>query len=352
MIDRQNYADVQAHLTYRDEVFRDAPGTRDGRWSALRTLLIWADDTLLSDAPQVRPTFPTYLAGQDLAQSTVDGMMAVVRTYFRWAMVAHKRRYRAISPLWLETLQPPTVPSSAPTREFYTLDDVRALVGVTDEGHGRRSLRCRRIQAAVALLFVSAMRVGAFVTLPILALDVDRREVRQWTSLGVKTKFSKTATTHLLDIPDLMRVVREWDALVRRELPPEAMWYPNLSVHPLESKHVEPVMEQRRSRTHNLRRELQWLCELAGIDYLSPHHFRHGFVVHAEAHARTMADRKAISQTLMHSDLSITDGVYGRLKVDDLRDRVGRLGGNGGGDDREDVIMRLEAILADLRGDA
>jgi integrase len=153
-----------------------------------------------------------------------------------------------------------------------------------------------------------------------------------------------------MEIPELMDVVRAWDEIVRRDLPGTAMWYANLSVHPTEPKRVVAVTVQSRNRARGLRIELGWLCAQAGIPYLSPHHFRHGFVVHAEAHATSMADRKAISQTLMHSDLSITDGVYGRLKIDDVRDRVGRLGGSGVNGDREDVIARLEAILAELRG--
>jgi len=167
MIDRRNYADARAHLTYRARVFRDAPGTQDNRWSALRLMLIWADEALFSTAPSISPSYPTFLAEQvrdrqPLAQSTVDGMIAVARTFFRWALTAYSGRYRGISPLWLDTLQAPNVPTAAPSRELYTLDDVRAMVT-----GGDGTLRCLRIQAAVALLFLSGMRAGAFVTLPI-----------------------------------------------------------------------------------------------------------------------------------------------------------------------------------------
>jgi len=350
MIDRRNYADARAHLAYRAKVFRDAPGTQGNRWSALRLILIWADEALLSTAPSIRPSYPTFLAeqvrdGQPLAQSTVDGMIAVARTFFRWALTAYPGRYRGISPLWLDTLQAPNVPTAAPSRELYTLDDVRAMVT-----GGDGTLRCLRIQAAVALLFLSGMRAGAFVTLPIKALNLGRREVHQWTSLGVQTKFSKTATTYLLAIPELLEVVRGWDSLVRRELPDDAMWYANLSEHPIEPKRVVAVLRQTRNRTHALRCELRYLCAQIGVRYLSPHHFRHGHVVHAEAFAETMADRKAISENVMHSDLSITDGVYGRLTGGDRRERIGRLGGcDRGSVNQDDVIIQLEALLRQLK---
>lgn len=49
--------------------------------------------------------------------------------------------------------------------------------------------------------------------------------IKQWPSLGVRTKNDETATTYLLEIPDLLAVVEKWDASVRPCLPPNAVWY-------------------------------------------------------------------------------------------------------------------------------
>ncbi len=67
-----------------------------------------------------------------------------------------------------------------------------------------------------------------------------------------------------------------------------------------------------------------WLSRV-GLPYHSPHKFRHGHAVYALKLTQTVGDLKAVSQNLMHANLSITDGVYGILSADDTRERITRL---------------------------
>jgi hypothetical protein len=62
------------------------------------------------------------------------------------------------------------------------------------------------------------------------------------------------------------------------------------------------------------------------LSYHFPHKFRHGHAVNAIKSARDVSDLKAISQNLMHANLSITDGVYGVLSDADVRNRIQGLG--------------------------
>ncbi len=348
MINRQNWHDVNEHLVYRAEVRRDTRGTQQTRESNLRLLLIWADANLLSAAERIRPTFPAFVAEQrrddlPLADSTQDAMLSAAREFFRWAQLAYPRRYKSTTGLFIDSLRPIGGGADMRKRErnIYTVEDVRTLLAVKGA-----QMRLARIQAAAALLFLSGMRVGALVTLPICAVDVEAREIRQWTKLGVHTKFNKTATTFLLDIPDLLETVRGWDDLVRARLGQNAMWYPNLSVTPGE-KDVAAA-DQVRTRARSVRRELEWLCQQAGVPYRGPHMFRHGHVVHALERSHNPADLKAISQNVMHSSLTVTDGVYGILREDDVRARIARLGRES--QSEVDVISQLEALLETLKG--
>jgi hypothetical protein len=75
----------------------------------------------------------------------------------------------------------------------------------------------------------SGIRVGLFVTLPVKAVDIATRTVRQWPALGVQAMNGRTPTTSLLKIPDLPEMVRTWDARVRAALSPEALWHAELS---------------------------------------------------------------------------------------------------------------------------
>ena len=98
------------------------------------------------------------------------------------------------------------------------------IIGETTR-KAKQLLSVRQVGAAVVCLFLSCALVGATVTLPI------------HPRLGVKTKFDKSATTSLLDIPELMEVVAAWDHRVRPKLPAEAMWYAN--VIGARARHVE-----------------------------------------------------------------------------------------------------------------
>lgn len=348
VIYRRNYLDQREHLEYRRRIHHDKKGTQETRAWALRLLLQWADSIPFPKAPGIPLSFPEFLSSSvsgrgGLSYSGQLQAVTAAKTFFAWARMAHPRRYKSIKPLWLESLRPFGVPGHARDHEAYEVADVLALLEVL-----AGDARTARIQAAAAFLFLSGARVGAFVTLPIKAIDLDALSVRQWPEMGVHTKFGKSATTHLMDIPDLLDVVRAWDRRVRAELPAEAMWYPDLAGLPGQETLV-PVLDANRTRAHALRYDLQALCARAGVAYLSPHKFRHGFAVHALNNSKTPADWKAVSQTLMHSDLSTTDGVYGILKDEDVAGRIARLGGGTSGQEtKEDLLRQLREITEKL----
>lgn len=349
MILRENFADVRTHLDYRRAVHQDTTRTLDTRWSALKSLLMWADGTPLTRAPEIRPTYAEYLARQrrdeqPLSYGAQSTWMSIARMYFEWALAAYPRRYRRVTTLWMDALRPARAKGHLKEREAYSVEDVRALLAVDDA-----RLATRRSKAAVALLFLSGMRIGALVTLPILAVDLERRQIRQWTDLGVKTKFSKSATTFLLDVPDLLAEVHTWDALVREELALEDMWYANITGARV--KRVEGTTLQSHYRARSLYEGLRALCRAADVVYMSPHKLRHGHVMHALSNSQTPADWKAISQNVMHSNLSTTDGIYGILRDAEIRQRIGRLGGSEPAGDlsQAEILRQIQALMSQLK---
>jgi len=351
VIIRENWLDVQKHLEYRRAVHQETRRTLQTRGSALQLLLFWAGEKPLTRAPDVRPSYPEYIArqrrdGAPLAHGTQETWLSIAKVFFRWAVAAHPRRYRRVTTLWLDSLRPARAKGHLKERQAYSLEDVRAVLAVDDERLG-----VQRVKAATAFLFLSGMRIGAFVTLPILAVNVARREVQQWTDLGVRTKFSKSATTFLLDIPDLLDVVGRWDALVRAELPAEAMWYSNLVG--AREKRLEATTLQSPYRSRSYYKGMRALCERAGVTYLSPHKLRHGHVMHALANAKTPADWKAISQNVMHSGLGTTDEIYGILKDDEIASRIARMGGSAapaaGAMSQAEILAQIQVLMAQLQ---
>jgi hypothetical protein len=58
------------------------------------------------------------------------------------------------------------------------------------------------------MLFLSGARASAFTTLPLSAVDLPARTLRQWPELGVATKNGKRATTYLLPFQNYYRWLR------------------------------------------------------------------------------------------------------------------------------------------------
>lgn len=63
-----------------------------------------------------------------------------------------------------------------------------------------------------------------------------------------------------------------------------------------------------------------------GLPYHSPDKFSRGHAVYALKNAKDIPALKAVSQNLMHANLSITDGVYGILSEQDVKEQIANLG--------------------------
>jgi integrase len=314
-------------LRYRAEVDYLNRGSLRFEESLIIHLLEWAQSSRLTTAPRIRPTFPEYVltARRDLRSSdnlsSVYALKAVAtaKRYFGWA-IKHKLGYKAIPSGWLETLKLPPLPEEPKEHIAVTLEYVRGL-----SASPVRTLREERIRAAAIFWFLSGIRVGAFVSLPVEAIDLAGLEVKQWPSLGVKTKFRKHATTFLLNIPDLLDVVIAWDKSVRSKFNPGDLWFSAIDPKTLLLVKSTPKTVGKERHTRARKDFKDWTARL-GIPYFSPHKFRHGHAVYALENALTVADLKAISLNLMHSDLKITDGIYAILSNENVKLRITSLG--------------------------
>jgi integrase len=238
----------------------------------------------------------------------------------RWLRSEDPKRYPKLTESWLRGIDAPKVAGDVKVREIYSLADVLKIVQT--EGGTLYDVRAR---AAVAFLFLSGMRAGAFATLPISAVDLDARTVKQFPSLGVHTKNTKAALTYLLPIPALLEVVKSWDMLVRSSLPAGELWFASLD-H--DSAHVMFTSPQnyKRTREHSVGDSVRRACVRAGVKYLSPHKLRHGHAVYAIEQVATVADMKAVSQNLMHASMVTTETIYAQLTGVQVSDRIAALG--------------------------
>ncbi len=166
-------------------------GTIATYWQSLKHLLQWANGRTFKDAHKLIPSFPEYLLtarnerhpnnkadhGKPLTPKYMGKVLSHARAFFEWLRL-YERGYSVITEAWIRTLQ---VRRSAGTqsrlqeRSYWTLEDVRKVVALKPE-----SLKERRDIAALVFLFLSGMRIGAFVTLPLDCVDIERRRIMQF----------------------------------------------------------------------------------------------------------------------------------------------------------------------------
>lgn len=328
MIFRPNYDDVSSFLAYHRDTLQHEGKTIDRYWVSLRPLLKWADATPFPEIKGKRPTFPAYMVAarnerdeeQPLSVTHSTRILSDSRAFLAWARVEWPSRYRELPQSWIDSLRLPRakgLQSELKEIESYTLEEVQAIAALPVS-----TVAERRNQAAISFLYISAMRAGAFITLPIDCVDLAERKVYQLPTRGVATKNSKAAVTSLLPIPELLRVVEAWDAYVNERLPGTGLWFPRID---LGRGDVTEETGRIGGRRNALAEGIHSLCERAGIPFRSAHKLRHGHALYGIRHARDIEDLKAVSQTMMHSSLAITDGIYGRLAADNVAASYGRM---------------------------
>lgn len=331
MIARDNYLKIKQHLQYLRDVLQVQPASAERYWFHLRYLLLWLDDQPLVNADRVRPTFPVFvstLPGKDgapsLALESQKTILECARRFLRWTKQEYGRELQPLPQSWIDTMRiAPSASEAIRDHVYVTEDDVRRILQ-TPVAPG--DLAMIRDRAAAATLFLSGARAAAFTTLPIQAVRLQDQCIDQFPSLGVRTKKQRSATTYLLQLPELLNVVREWDTLVRRELPGTSPWYAVIESSWGEQKLTNQAPGKNRAGA--LDKRLKRLYALASLPYRSAHKFRHGHAVYGLLHARTPADFKAISMNLMHSSTRITDEIYSFLSDGEVRQHILGLNSN------------------------
>jgi site-specific recombinase XerC len=324
MINRKNWQLTKKYLEYRFSVDQISKGSLKKEQTHLRYLLQWADDQSFRLSPSIRPTFPEYMLSNrldgkqgKLSAVYVKKTLATARLFFSW-LSDNEIGYKSLKQAWIRTIKVKRLSDAPKTREAVSLDEILAIAA-----QDAYTLFERRARAAAVFLFLSGMRIGAFVSLPIQAVDIPNRRVIQYPSLGVRTKNKKYGITYLLDIPELLKVVQEWDDEIRAKLPPNGFWFAPLS--PDTGKIDPSIVSIGEHRAILARRNMKEWIESKGLPYHSPHKFRHGHIQYGLAKSKDIADYKAVSMNVMHSSMEITDQFYSNLNDEQIQIRINNL---------------------------
>jgi len=351
MINRENWKAVNKYLKYRSEVDQISDDSKRLEKGWLLHLLVWSEENSFTEAPKLRPTFPEFildsrLDGKEkpLSQSFVRKSISSSRRFLRWLSI-HEQGYGKITPAWLDTIKPPRMPKKLRSHELVTVDEINAIASAPVLETWEK-----RIRAAAVFWFLSGIRIEAFTTLPLKAVDVKRRRVLQFQNLGVRTKNQKDAVTFLFNISYLLDVINAWDDEVRSVCPEDGLWFALISP---KTGEIDPVgyVKAGKHRDCRARKDLKRWLNKVELPYQSPHKFRHGHAVYGLKNAKDIGELKAVSQNLMHSNLSITDGIYGMLSDDDIQERIDNISKVPFGEinqSKEEIKKQLMEIIANL----
>ncbi len=192
MINRENWKAVNKYLKYRSEVDQISDESKRLEKGWLLHLLLWAQEEYFSEAPKIRPTLPEFILNsrldgkeRPLSQAFVRKSISSSRRFLCWLSI-HEQGYGKITTAWLDTIKPPRMPEKLRSHEIVTLNEIYAIASAPTIETWEK-----RIRAAAVFWFLSGIRIKAFTTLPLKAVDLKRRRIQQFPSLGVRTKNQK-----------------------------------------------------------------------------------------------------------------------------------------------------------------
>ena len=312
LVYRGNFLLVQEYLAYLLQVRQRNPKSVGRYRFWLNHLLLWAMEVPLQRASSISTPFSDYVRRKNFAQESQKKIVETARAFLRWAKLYHEKEFARLPAYWVEDLTPIRVQRKSVSK-YVRLEEV---LKIGSESPGKDNLALWRDQAMACLLFLSGARAGAAVSLPIRAIHLNDPypHIEQKTELGVQTKLSKSATTYLHQIPELLDFVRGWDEFARANFPEDHLWYPPIQQHWGEQS--TKVLEPGKCRISALGKRFRLLSRLFELPHRSPHQYRHGYAVYGLEHCRTMAEYHALSRNMMHDNISITDQIY--VHVDEV----------------------------------
>lgn len=356
MIRRENWKVTNEYLDHLDQDRQLGKLTVKNIRIGMRLLLEYADDKTLDRLDGTRPTLPEYIAthksertGKPLAVVTQQKALEHIRGFYTWARIYKRGAFSKVKESWVDLLKVRrSLVNASKERgehEFWRFEDIMKVVEFPPE-----SLKDERTRAAILFMFLSGMRITAFVSLPVDCVDMERRRVEQKPSRGVLTKNRKAAVTFLLPIEEMLTVVRDWDAKVRSA--GGLYWFSILKLSEVGEYSIDGRENKERSfqgRRSLLDGDIRELCVRLDVPVLSAHKLRHSHAVYGLRHSNTVEEFKAVSQNLMHANIGITDGIYGVLPEENVSRVIGRMGeGMDGSEVAEVTEVSAEEVPAEV----
>ncbi len=318
---QSNFDDLELFMSYLKNKKHILPNSIAVYERYEKKLLDWAGNRYLYNVSKIKPFFPEYLDalrkddGSEYDQDYIKGACSFARRFFEYAYKHFANYTEKLAPDIFDDFSPIVKRSSIEKLNHYTEEDMLKIAALKP-----KSMNDLRNIAAFLFLYLSGIRIAAFLSLPIKDVFLDEGFIIQDPSNGTYTKLNKSGETILLDCPEIMEVVKQWDDIVRTNCPPESTWFARLdSKHQLNPKVIQ-YLDRRDPKTYcearsnykNFSRIMKALCNRAGIKYMSPHKGRYGNIHKWMETVETMEERQALAKNSLHT-LAVLENTYARM---------------------------------------
>lgn len=208
-----------------------------------------------------------------------------------------------------------------------------------------------RDRALISFTLLSGMRDSAICSLPLCCFDVSTLQISQDPKKGVKTKFSKTINSVLFKFDDdMLCFFLGWVRYLREEkhFKDTDPIFPRNKVENAQgantfiSNFVEPAFWQ---SVTSMRDVFKQRFKDAGIEYFSPHCFRHLAVNTAIAKCRNGHEIKAVSQNFGHEDVGTTMTTYGKISNTQVNSLISGMDFSNSNNNNSDLILKFQEFL-------
>lgn len=291
---------------------------------------------------------------KQISITTVYHYARNLKDFFKW--LAYQPGYKSkISLNDVEFLkldkQKSRVAMASKREEFPTLEQVKKVIE-TIKINSELDLRDR---ALISFTTLSGMRDSAIISLPIGCFDESKFRIAQDPKKGVKTKFRKTIHSYLFRFDEIMfEYYLDWYKYLKSEklFGNADPIFPRNKVVNAEgtksfmSDSIEPAFWQ---SVTSMRTIFKQRFEDAGVEYFSPHTFRHLAVSLATQKCKNAEELKAVSQNFGHEDIGTTFQTYGTLNNNKVGELVTALD-FASNDSESELAAKIKALLANEKG--
>lgn len=264
--------------------------------------------------------------GKSLDKTTQYNILRHVNDFFTWLSMqsGYKSKIKADEVVYLRLSKADTrIATSSKMPKYPSLSYIQKMCSFPVENEIDQ-----RDRALIAFTALSGMRDLAIVSLPLGCFNPDKLLIEQDPSKGVKTKFSKIIYTTLFKFDtQLINYVLDWYKFLKDEklfdnsnplFPSTKIELTSETEHSFKSTGVDKSFW---SDAGSMRKVFRLRAEQMGLEYYSPHKFRHFAISEANKHAIGAEQMKAISQNVGHERLATTFYGYGAIdnyRVSDL----------------------------------